>query len=99
MRPTLCAEVLICAPSHTEAPRVNLFLSAILTLCARMVHTARMSNSEGARSPRFHVWTIGDRLRVARLSVTDNQSEFADMIGIARRTISRYEGLDILPKR
>ena len=47
---------------------------------------------------RWHEWTIGDRLRIARESVSESQSEFAEISGIARGTISRYENDAVRPK-
>lgn len=37
------------------------------------------------------MWTLGDRLRIARESVTPSQGKFAAMTGISRNTVSRYE--------
>ena len=47
---------------------------------------------------RWHEWTIGDRLRIARESVTERQKDFAEISGIARGTISRYENDATRPK-
>lgn len=37
------------------------------------------------------MWTLGDRLRIARESVTSSQGKFAEMTGISRNTVGRYE--------
>lgn len=54
-----------------------------------MMFTVRMTNSE--QVSRHHEWTIGDRLRVARESVTYDKKQFAEMIGISRDTLRHYE--------
>lgn len=48
-----------------------------------------MTNSE----PRltYHEWTVGDRLRAARESVTSDRKRFAEMIGVSPDTIRNYE--------
>lgn len=51
-----------------------------------------MSNTpQTSPSGKWHEWTRGDRLRVARESVTPSQADFAEITGIGRNTISRYE--------
>lgn len=55
-----------------------------------------MTNSE----PRltYHEWTVGDRLRAARESVTSDRKRFAEMIGISPDTVRAYERGDTPPK-
>lgn len=50
-----------------------------------------MTQTQQSPEGRWHEWTRGDRLRIARESVADNQTEFAEMTGISKNTISRYE--------
>lgn len=42
---------------------------------------------------RWHEWTRGDRLRVARESLPGglSQEQFGKLIGISRNTVGRYE--------
>lgn len=49
----------------------------------------RMTNLE--QPAGYHEWTMGDRLRAARESVTQEATKFAEMIGISRDTLRHYE--------
>jgi transcriptional regulator with XRE-family HTH domain len=51
---------------------------------------------EGATVPQ---WTVGDRLRKARLHAGLEQTELAREIGISRATISSYEADKTTPSR
>jgi transcriptional regulator with XRE-family HTH domain len=42
-------------------------------------------------SGRYHEWTRGDRLRIARESVASSQERFAELARISRGTVHRYE--------
>ena len=44
-------------------------------------------------------WTLGDRLRKARESRGLNQTEFGEVTGISRRSISKYELGEVEPRR
>lgn len=44
-------------------------------------------------------WTLGDRMRKAREFAGLTQTELSDQIGIARSSISRYEGSHAAPSR
>lgn len=48
---------------------------------------------------RVPEWTLGDRLRKAREAAGLSQTELADLAGISRRSISKYESDDARPKR
>lgn len=48
-----------------------------------------MTNSE--QRAGYHEWTVGDRLRAARESVTSDKKRFAEMVGISPDTIRNYE--------
>jgi transcriptional regulator with XRE-family HTH domain len=43
---------------------------------------------------RYHEWTLGDRIRIARESSELSQARLAALTGIGRNTISRYEDAD-----
>ena len=45
------------------------------------------------------VFTLGDRLRKAREVADLTQTELASSLGIGRRSVSRYEDGDAMPKR
>lgn len=62
-----------------------------------MVFTVGMTNSE--QEAGYHEWTVGDRLRAARESVTSDRKHFAEMIGVAPGTIRNYERDIYKPKR
>lgn len=47
---------------------------------------------------RYHQWTVGDRLRAARESVTLDGKQFAELIGISRDSLRSYERGDTQPK-
>lgn len=50
-----------------------------------------MTQAQQSPEGRWHEWTRGDRLRIARESVADSQSVFAELTSISKNTISRYE--------
>ena len=50
-----------------------------------------MSQMENEPAGRWHEWTRGDRLRIAREAVTRSQETFSNLTGISVNTISRYE--------
>lgn len=56
-----------------------------------------MTNSE--HQAGYHEWTVGDRLRAARESVTSDRKHFAEMIGISADTVRNYERDIFKPKR
>lgn len=43
------------------------------------------------------VWTLGDRIYKTRRSTGLNQSDFAERIGISRRSLSKYENDESTP--
>lgn len=52
-----------------------------------------------AVSGAIPTWTLGDRLRKARIQAGLSQSELADDLGISQRSISVYEADEHPPKR
>ena len=44
-------------------------------------------------------WTIGDRLRKARVHAGLEQASLADEIGVSRNTVRNYEGEKVTPRR
>lgn len=65
-----------------------------------MMFTTHMAKREQEQNePRgYHEWTIGDRLRAARESVTLDGKQFAELIGISRDTLRNYERDTYKPK-
>lgn len=55
-----------------------------------------MTNSE--QQAGYHVWTVGDRLRAARETVTADRTQFAEMIGVSPDTVRNYERGIFKPK-
>lgn len=66
-----------------------------------MLLTARMTSErelEGGEPRGYHEWTVGDRLRAARESVTSDRKKFAEMIAISPDTLRAYERGETKPK-
>lgn len=53
---------------------------------------------EGEKPRGYHEWTVGDRLRAARESITGDRKKFAEMIAISPDTIRAYERGESRPK-
>lgn len=64
-------------------------LTGCLRKVANLRNVARMSiSSQGQRIPE---WTVGDRLSKARDTAGLSQGDFADEVGMSRRSVVRYE--------
>lgn len=59
--------------------------------------TVHMTN-RAEQTTGYHEWTVGDRLRAARETVTTDQKLFAEMIGISRNALRHYERNLFVPR-
>ena len=72
------------------------------TTCARVSYDGRMATTTVPAAPShtpIPQWTLADRLTKARRHAGLEQPELADMIGIARSSLSAYENGHRIPRR
>jgi transcriptional regulator with XRE-family HTH domain len=90
---------LACA-QHWHTPRVRSRVSPrLLPNVARLPYLGHMTDTATSPPGGVPEWTLGDRLRKARVHRGLEQEQLAELIGLKRSTIGNYERGDTPPKR